>query len=146
MSGVGLTAHLAATSIAAVSCDATRACLLQVSVAAAERLLVARTGFSPLKASVESVPVSQSADALQPLYEATGLQVVAYDPTRVAIAAVPWYLAWLKKTKKAPSASSLCAALVAQNAGVQPSERQQWQRLALYRCVCAPFIAQDELQ
>ena len=92
MSGVGLTAHLAATSIAAVSCDATRACLLQVSVAAAERLLVARTGFSPLKASVESVPVSQSADALQPLYEATGLQVVAYNPTRVPIAAVPWYL------------------------------------------------------
>ena len=101
-----------------MSCDERRACLLQVSVAAAERLLVARTGTAPLKASVESVPVSQSADALQPLYDATGLQVVAYDPTRVPIAAVPWYLSWLKKTKKAPSASSLCAALVEQNAGV----------------------------
>ena len=93
----------------------------QVSATAAERLLLTTTGTAPLAASVESVSVTQSADALQPLYNATGVQVVAYDPAKVPIAAVPWFLKWLKKSKSAPSAASLCAALVQQNAGASGS-------------------------
>jgi hypothetical protein len=82
-----------------------------------------------LAAAVESVSVTQSADALQPLYVATGVQVVAYDPAKVPLAAVPWYLKWLKKSQSAPSAASLCAALVQQNAGAELGDEQPaWHR------------------